>query len=307
MTGLERWMRENNTSIVEITALITASGMAAGDVLDDTVRADPMPTGRAAALEAMLARGRNGDMDVDVEAFATLAGRDVEAVRTAIDTNPDSYANDVTVENGVTVSINSRALPALVQELEVGLPDASEAGQEIPDGAPADGDGDGASGDGGQEGAPADGNDDDPEDGDGAPAQEGTAGQPVPQSGAKPAKNRGKNKPVENPPLKMAPRRKTKYSVNKGVAIDLLKAEEHALTGKDLRTFLLSLPEYKPNDVALMDDKAVDETIEKNFVQVRLGGGVVFMSDGAYQSILCALTANDSYYIPVEQPAAEEA
>ena len=292
-------MRENDTSTVEITALINASGMSAADVLDDTVRANPMPTGRAAALEAMLARGRNGDMDIDVEAFAVLAGRDVDAVRTAVEANPEAYAGSVAVEDGVAVSINSRAIPALVRELGLGLPDAGGTEQESPEGT---------SGDGDQDSANANGDGDDSEDGGEAPAQESAAGQPAPapQPEAKPARSRKKGKPAENLPLMPAPRRKTKYSVSKAVAIDLLKAEENTLTGKDLRTFLLSLPEYKPNDVALMDDRAVNETIEKNFVQVRLGGGVVFMSDGAYQSIICALTANDAYYIPTEQPAAEE-
>ena len=63
---------------------------------------------------------------------------------------------------------------------------------------------------------------------------------------------------------------------------------------KNIRLFLLSLPDYKPDDIALMSDEEVRELFDKNYIAIELTTGVWIIN----KTILPTLAdTEDMYFI----------
>lgn len=61
---------------------------------------------------------------------------------------------------------------------------------------------------------------------------------------------------------------------------------------KNIRLFLLSLPDYKPDDIAIMSDAEVRHTFEENHIAIELPTGLWIMN----KNILPTLIDNDDMF-----------
>ena len=110
------------------------------------------------------------------------------------------------------------------------------------------------------------------------------------------------NKVAQKTPTK----RKTKYSANKAAVAELLKPADAAFPVREIRAFLLSLPEYKPQDMALMSDTDVMDIFSKNYIAVNLGSGMIIMTPTCCAAMSDLLVSREACCIPSIIPAKQE-
>jgi len=80
--------------------------------------------------------------------------------------------------------------------------------------------------------------------------------------------------------------------------VDILSPNGNQLPVREARAFLLSLPEHKPQDVALMSDGDVAEVLDKSYKIVWMGTGVVILPTDSYKKLVDLLSSGDNFYIP---------
>lgn len=107
----------------------------------------------------------------------------------------------------------------------------------------------------------------------------------------KEAKTEKKNEPV---------RRKTKYSMNKATADTMLalKFDAEIPSIRSIRAFLLSLPEYKAQDVAVMSDDEIQTQFTKNYVCANTEDGTLILSKSNCGALKEVLSRSDNYFVP---------
>lgn len=93
-------------------------------------------------------------------------------------------------------------------------------------------------------------------------------------------------------------RKKTKYSVNKAMAEEILKFKADALAVRTIRMFFLSLPEYKAADVAVMSDEEVQTEFAKNYACITVESGTFILPKQNCELIRDVLISNDNYFVP---------
>lgn len=276
MTGVEQWAKSANTTAREITMLIAAENPTGyTDFLGPSLKSeDPIPSGRDTALRGMLERGRAGQIKVPFQVIAQLACCPTEIAFKAMQETCSGAIMEMPVEDSDTPisALNSAALPALLAEIDRRMNRPVEL--EIPTPAQA--------------------------------AQPQAANPMTPPPAAQAAPAQSKSAGVMNKPGKAPARRKTKYSVSKNQISEMLKSGDGTMPVREVRAFLLSLPDYKPQDVALMSDADVMEIFGGGYVAVKLGSGVVVMPPDGYDILVGLLSAPDTYYIPAAAPPVAE-
>lgn len=105
----------------------------------------------------------------------------------------------------------------------------------------------------------------------------------------KEAKTEKKNEPV---------RKKTKYSMNKAIADTMLKFDAEIPSIRAIRTFLLSLPEYKAQDIAVMSDDEIQAKFTKNYVCIPTENGTLVLSKSNCGALKEVLSRSDNYFVP---------
>lgn len=95
-------------------------------------------------------------------------------------------------------------------------------------------------------------------------------------------------------------RKKTKYSMTKSLADEIFKSDANMPAIQSIRAarmFLLSLSEYKAQDVAIMSDEEIQAEIVKNYVCVSVETGVLILPKSNYMKIKEILSGNDNYFV----------
>lgn len=107
----------------------------------------------------------------------------------------------------------------------------------------------------------------------------------------KEAKTKKKNETV---------RRKTKYSMNKATADAMLalKFDAEIPSIRSIRAFLLSLPEYKAQDIAVMSDDEIQAQFTKNYVCANIDDGMLILSKSNCGALKEVLSRSDNYFVP---------
>lgn len=93
-------------------------------------------------------------------------------------------------------------------------------------------------------------------------------------------------------------RKKTKYSMNKTIAEEIFKPEADIPSIRSVRMFLLSLPEYKAQDVAVMSDEEIQAVFNKNYICISTETGTLIMPKANCQLVKEILSRNDNYFVP---------
>lgn len=249
--------------------------------------------GKDTAISMMLDEGRNGNITVKTEDVMAVTG----AARDAIPVKTDEFASNLLP--GIIASLNHGvSVPATEIESEPEpAPDATEPGDESEFVPVPEPDNESDTPDIEHESKPTP---------DAAPAPEADAEPaPEPELEKAPEKPKRRARAAANNAEKPAPRRKTKFSINKAVAANLFQTGAET-SGRGLRAFLLSLPDYKPQDVALMSDAEVTAIFENNFIAIAANNGTMVLSKTAYSELLACLISNDAYFIPDDDAASEE-
>lgn len=102
-------------------------------------------------------------------------------------------------------------------------------------------------------------------------------------------------------PAPRASRRRTKYQLTKAAAADLLSGPDtDAVIAdiKNVRTFLLSLPEYRPQDVAVMSDLEATDKFRTDYAAVKFAGGNLILTKDRFDELVRLLTGTGAYYVP---------
>lgn len=102
-------------------------------------------------------------------------------------------------------------------------------------------------------------------------------------------------------PAPRASRRRTKYQLTKAAAADLLSGPDtDAVIAdiKNVRTFLLSLPEYRPQDVAVMSDLEATDKFKTDYAAVKFAGGNLILTKDRFDELVRLLTGTGAYYVP---------
>ena len=128
------------------------------------------------------------------------------------------------------------------------------------------------------------------------PASAGTTEKPD-----KPEKSGKQRKPAAPKPDKPKVR-KTKYSLTKNAIVEMLQPKQTDMPTRDIRAFLLSLPDYKPNDVALMNDDDVIAAFTNNYKAILMGSGSMIIPNASYDELVALLGGIEAYYIPAAEP-----
>lgn len=291
MTGIEKWAETANTTAREIIILTASENPASykeifGKSLDSET---PIPTGRDTALKALLERGRAGQIKIPFTTILAHADAPLEIVVKAVET---VYDRDLSmyIENANVVStptLPSDSLTTLLATIDrmAGRSSESETAPDLP--APN------ASGDTGK-----------PEQPDVPEPQPPTSpvGIPDVMTPPPPPPRTSPKQASQKPPAK----RKTKYSANKNTVAELLKPADTSFPVREVRAFLLSLPDYKPQDMALMSDADVMDIFGKNYTAVALGSGTVIMTPACCAAMSDLLISGEAYCIPAAAPAKTE-
>lgn len=292
MNELQKWALGKGATAEEIK-ILTLSSTQPGAIQDQLMAnlakyendQDTLTPGKDTAIAMMLERGRSNDITVNVNDVMTVMGVDRESVPVKTET----FSSDLLP--GVIAALAHGNAKASVPAAETEAPAEPEVPAETETSATAD-----------TEGAAEPVKPDVPE----APAETNAPTEPEapaepaePAPAAEPEKPKRRSRSAAAPAEKPAPRRKTKFSINKAVAGTLFQTGAEA-SGRSLRAFLLSLPEYKPQDVALMADSEVAAIFDSNFVTINANNGIMVFSKTAYSELLACLIGNDAYFIPSE-------
>lgn len=292
MNELQKWALAKGATADEIK-ILTLSSTQPGPIQDQLMAnlakyendQDTLTPGKDTAIAMMLERGRSGDITVDVKNVMTAMGVD----RESIPIKTETFSSDL-LPGVIAALTHGNAKPEAPAEPAPEAPAASEP--EAPTEPVAEPDEPAA-----PEAPAAPAESETPE----APAEPEAPAKPTepaePAAPAEPEKPKRRSRAGAAPAEKPAPRRKTKFSINKAIAGTLFQTGAEA-SGRNLRAFLLSLPEYKPQDVALMADSEVAAIFEGNFVTINANGGTMVFSKAAYSELLACLIGNDAYFIP---------
>lgn len=300
MTGLEKWAQANGATVQEIEILARASGLDWDTLFKPYAESDTeVPVGRGTAFTGLLERGRNNDVVITPAHIAGATGLAEATVNSIVNTD----------------NIQSSQLPGILARIRIlsntgepaetsGEPNTAQANNEPePDEAPN-------LATPAAETTPAEPND--------GPTGESAETTQAPMTGTEPlpastpaaptgrGRRQAKANTGNNTENRPAPRRKTKYSVNKNIVADILKPQDSTRSVRDIRAFLLSLPEYKPNDVALMSDDDVLTAFNGNYKTITMGAGAMIISQAAYAELSSFLTTVEAYYIPETETTTSE-
>lgn len=103
---------------------------------------------------------------------------------------------------------------------------------------------------------------------------------------------------VKKKPAKPATRRKTKYSITKNAALEMFPQAK--LSVREIRAFLLSLPEHKPQDMALMSDEEIMNIFNKDYMCASTPSGTLVMLHHGYDKLIAHMSGSEMYYIPAQ-------
>lgn len=305
-TGLETWAKDHYSTPEEIRILLESENPGRSSTIlgDSLAGPTPVNAGRAAALDAILQRGRSRQIDVPFSAIK------------AVYDLPDEKINDVMSRCGAQPSsdgrpvIASNYLPAVVAFIAKAgqeAPESDGAGQPMPDDTliestaakepvaetPT------------AEPTPAD----EPEPMAEPAAEPAPDPVPEPEPASDPVAERPAKTAKAKPAAKTPTRRKTKFTVTKAIANDLLgmaKAEKDmSASVRGIREFLLTLPDFKPARVAVMTDTEAVEIFGRDYVSLSAPGGTLVLTRLACQQLVDAVCQSDSYYIPDDAPEAD--
>lgn len=315
--SLAQWAKTQDATMDELKILIAVQGVLDWDTYCGKFEnsSQPLDRGRQTSLAGMLQQKRAIGIKIPLETIARVTGTDAETVARLALLPEHADARDP--DGGHILSTGLHKFLLSVDALKSGdrglaarLPDlpapdattASEppAGQDQPD-TPAT-----SAPEQKTDEVPEGGPGDDPEktavEDDGTPAPE-----PVPEQEEAPdeaptqppAPTRSKAKPDAKGKPSRAPR--TKYSVNKADLNRMLQdTSEKPFDVRKTREFLMALPEYKPQDVALMlDDEAV-KLFQNEYVSISVTSGSMILHRRNYQALLDLLNGN-AYIMPDDQ------
>lgn len=127
---------------------------------------------------------------------------------------------------------------------------------------------------------------------------ENTPDEPPTATEAAPRRRRAKADINGDPNAKPAVRRKTRYSLTKTAAMELFKPADADMPVREIRAFLISLPEFKPQDVALMSDEDVMNGFIKDYLCVPVQTGTLIMPRRNYDGLIGFLSSNEIYCVP---------
>ena len=315
--SLAQWAKTQDATMDELKILIAVQGVLDWDTYCGKFEnsSQPLDRGRQTSLAGMLQQKRAIGVKIPLETIARVTRTDTEAVARLALLPEHADARDPDGGHILSTGLHKfllsvDALKSGDRDLAARLPDlpapdataASEppAGQDQPD-TPAT-----SAPEQETDEAPEGGPGDDPEktemEDNGAPAPE-----PVPEPEEAPeeaptqppAPARSKAKPDAKGKPSRAPR--TKYSVNKADLNRMLQdTSEKPFDIRKTREFLMALPEYKPQDVALMlDDEAV-KLFQNEYVSISVTSGSMILHRRNYQALLDLLNGN-AYIMPDDQ------
>lgn len=266
MTGLEKWAKNAQTTVPEIVTLtMTENPEGWKKILGDSLDTDtPVRTGRVAALTAMLDRGRKGQISAGLPTISEALGVSgywvsIEALEAAV--SAPKYKDQIWQKASPIPDIKNIMVRGSV--LSALIEDV--CGLHAPM-APKK-----------------------------QPEQSDAA---EPDTAAAPVDTTPDAKTGKQTASKSTSRRKSHYSANSQMIVDMLRPNGEQLPVREARAFLLSLPEYKPQDVALMSDGDVAEVLGKSYKVVRMGAGVVILPADNYKKLVDLLGSGDNFYIP---------
>lgn len=315
--SLAQWAKTQDATMDELKILIAVQGVLDWDTYCGKFEnsSQPLDRGRQTSLAGMLQQKRAIGVKIPLETIARVTGTDAEAVARLALLPEHADARDPDGGHILSTGLHKfllsvDALKSGDRDLAARLPDlpapnattASEppAGQDQPD-TPAT-----SAPEQETDEVPEGGPGDDPEktavEDNGTPAPE-----PVPEQEEAPdeaptqppAPTRSKAKPDAKGKPSRAPR--TKYSVNKADLNRMLQdTSEKPFDVRKTREFLMALPEYKPQDVALMlDDEAV-KLFQNEYVSISVTSGSMILHRRNYQALLDLLNGN-AYIMPDDQ------
>ncbi len=237
LTGLQKWAAQNDCTPEEVTALLMTEQPDNWDNILWESRTGPteFSTGRAAAIEGLLARGRDGELYVPLAAILAATGASADTVHKVLSENNDF--DNLKREDGAIRSDGLQKLCGLIRQA---------LGQPEP--------------------------------------------QVIPKEERKTAASAGK----------ASGKRRTKYSISKAAIADLL-GRDAELPVRAIRLFLLSLPDYKAQDIALMSDNDVSSVFSRSYAALSIGGGTVILPKEDCETVLTALSQGGTYYIPASE------
>ena len=259
-TGLENWAELHNTTADEIKILLLSEGHNPEQFLGDSlITAEPVPNGRNEALIMLLNRGRAGEIKVSKETIKNILDTDIAFDAIRSDTLPDTIQALAKISEN-TADNTTQSTAAMVETTENTADNITQSSAET-----------------------------------GENTNESTAADEAQTDTKKPeekeAKTEKKNEPV---------RRKTKYSMNKATADAMLalKFDAEIPSIRSIRAFLLSLPEYKAQDVAVMSDDEIQTQFTKNYVCANTEDGTLILSKSNCGALKEVLSRSDNYFVP---------
>lgn len=316
--SLAQWAKTQDATMDELKILISVQGVLDWDTYCGKFEnsSQPLDRGRQTSLAGMLQQKRAIGVKIPLETIARVTGTDTEAVARLALLPEHADARDPDGGHVLSTGLHKfllsvDALKSGDRDLAARLPDlpapdataTSEppAGQDQPD-TPATS-------------APEQETDEAPEGGpeDVPDEMAGDADVPAPELTPEPeleeapdeaptqppAPSRSRAKPDAKGKPSRAPR--TKYSVNKADLNRMLQdTSEKPFDVRKTREFLMALPEYKPQDVALMlDDEAV-KLFQNEYVSISVMSGSMILHRRNYQALLDLLNGN-AYIMPDDQ------
>lgn len=106
-------------------------------------------------------------------------------------------------------------------------------------------------------------------------------------------------------PARAPSRKKTKYTMTKAALVEMLTGSMDTEDTREIRAFLLSLPDYKPQDVALMTDRQVADIFLKDYKCLAMTGGTLILPAKDFDKLTAFLGGLETYFISKKEPDTE--
>lgn len=308
--SLAAWAKTQSATVEELKILVAAQGVLDWDSYCGRFEKTdaPLDRGRQTSLGGMLQQNRTHAINVPLDIVADVTCAD-PAVVAALAGRPECAGIRCANGGGILSTGLHWLLEALNQIAADGsdpttaclpsmpeghIPPETTTAENVNSKAPVPDETERKPVDAENPGVPADGanvpSGDEPTPDAPAPTEPVPDAPPAPKVDPKPDAKAKRSRPP-----------KTKYSVGKNDLDKMLRdTSDKPFDVRKTREFLMALPEYKPQDVALMLDEEAIKKFQNEYVSVSVMAGSMILSRRNYQSLLDLLNGN-VYIMPDEK------